>query len=284
MSMKSILIIGCGKLGSSLYRALKVSNTYRIRITDQNPVAADMLEDPVDFITTYSAEMIRATDIIFITVPDKAIPRVVTKLSRFSLRQTIVVHTSGNTPVSLLNPLRSAGALSGSLHPLQTFSQPLLPPETWHSVFCTFSGAPEAENVLRTLCKTVQAKLVPVSSRQKQTLHCAAVFAANYSVALFAAAETLLRREGLDTQLLQPLIRQVQRNFTGQSAFDILSGPLQRGDLQTIEAHLQLLDQPAFKAEYDLYVAMARYLLSKKEFRPEQAGQISALLSKKDLS
>jgi len=61
-----------------------------------------------------------------------------------------------------------------------------------------------------------------------------------------------------------------------------LSGPLQRGDTQTIKAHLQLLAQPAFQAEHDLYVALARYLLSKKKFRPEQARQISALLSNED--
>ncbi len=280
--MKSILIIGCGKLGSSLYRALKNNPSYRVQITDQNPEAADFLNDPAEFVATLSAEMIQNTDIIFIVVPDDAIVQVVSGLKPFSLKQTIVVHTSGNTPIAILNPLEKRGALTGSLHPLQTFSSPFQPPEYWHSVFCTFSGAAQAVKEMQILCKTLRAKLIPVTARQKQTLHCAAVFAANYSVALFAAAESLLTRENLDTQLLQPLIRQVQRNFENQSAFDILSGPLQRGDAQTIKDHLQLLTQPDLQTEYDLYVALARYLLNKREFRPEQAEKIKALLSKEN--
>ena len=280
--MKTILIIGCGKLGSSLYRALTAGNTYQVRITDQNPEAAALPAAREGFVSSLSSEIVQSADIIFIAVPDGAIEQVVAELSRYALQQAIVVHTSGSRPPSVLQPLQSAGAFTGSLHPLQTFPRPFQPPQSWQSIFCTFAGATQAEQELHGLCQTLQARLVPVTSRQKQTLHCAAVFAANYSVALFAAAESLLTSEHLDTKLLQPLIRQVQRNFANRSAFDILSGPLQRGDLQTIEEHLRLLAEPAFQAEHDLYVALARYLLSKKEFRTEQAEQLKALLSKED--
>lgn len=255
--MKNIAIIGNGKVGSALHLGL-VNSGHKVWVFERNALegTARLREKNLD--------TLQAVDVILIAVPDAEIKSVVAVLNHLNLQNKTVAHTSGALAASALQSLK--GTHYGSLHPVQTFNRRELPPDIWHNTICTFEGSTQAATVLDKLCAGMGVKMVLLNAEQKAALHCAAVFAANYQVALLQAAEKICRTFEVNKDLLQPLIKQVQRNFINHPAAEILSGPLQRGDTQTVHRHLQLLVKNNLSSEADLYKQLARYILEENEF------------------
>ncbi len=140
------------------------------------------------------------------------------------------------------------------------------PPDNWTGIWCTFEGTSLAKVEAHKICDALEAKLLPVNYEQKEAVHLAAVFASNYTVALLGAAEKILHSQGLDRKIMIPLINRVQENFASKPSKNILSGPLQRGDTDTVSSHLELLSKSSFDAEKNLYRALAEYILTNPDF------------------
>lgn len=255
--MYDILIIGYGNVGSALYLALELAG-YKCAVSDP------YLEHEIPPASRVSLKEGLSAPLIFIAVPDDALSTLVTNLQNFNLHEKVVVHTSGLQPAAVINLLE--GAYGGSLHPVQTFSRRNLPPQTWQGIICTFEGSDPAFSAVKEIVTALGTRLERVSAQQKAALHCAAVFAANYQVALLQSAEKILNQFQLDKSLLLPLIEQVRKNFSIQPANSILSGPLKRGDVQTIRKHLKLLEEEGLANEQALYKNLARYLLADPDF------------------
>lgn len=271
--MKNILIIGCGRLGSALYRMLKEQDGLQVKVYD---TAGFKKQDKTylpekDFHSVLNRNIIGKAEILIISVPDDHISGAAHTLLPFDLDGKIILHTSGLHSSEILHFLEEKGALTASLHPVQTFSSRFSNTDIWKNIWCTFEGSERASSILEILCSTAGAHFLRVNALQKKALHTAAVFSANYLAALFAAAENILTKTELDKQLLLPLIRQMQDNFEQNPAHKILSGPLQRGDSETIKTHLAFLSENGFKSEEELYRDLAEYLLSDSGFNiPEQ--------------
>ena len=273
--MKKILIVGCGKLGSSLYRVLKEKTRYQLNSSDPEKPCTE------DTHPKLSAELVSLAEIIFICVPDEAIKNVASTLTQFTLTDKVVVHTSGVHPAKLLEPLKENGAHTGSFHPIQTFANRFSEPSLWKNTWCTFEGSSAAGYIVKCICDKIGSQFKIVNAKQKKALHISAVFAANYSVALFNSAEKIMQENNLDKQLIAPLIRQVQRNFEMQSAHKILSGPIQRGDSKTVSEHLDFLSENNFSPEHTLYLDLANYLLSDSEFNIHNREKLLKVLKQK---
>lgn len=269
--MNNILIIGFGKVGSSLYTGLKRSADVQISVYDpfiQTPEVAPK----------FDSELVSASKLIIIAVQDDIIREVVQELISFHPEKKTVLHTSGMCHLDALDPLLPFGCETGVLHPLQSFSQRFADPIIWHNTWCSFEGSDSAKKTASRLTESLGAKLVPVTSRQKQALHLAAVFSANLPVALFAAAEKILQDVELDKKLLEPLIKQVQQNFKTHPANSILSGPLQRGDTDTIKAHLKFLDKSNYADIKKLYRDLTLYLLNNPDFDLQNRQELSEII------
>ena len=114
-------------------------------------------------------------------------------------------------------------------------------------------------------------------------VHLAAVVAANYQVALYTWAQQILDEAGLKditaSQLLGPLAFSVAQNFTERPLHAILSGPLQRGDLKTIQEHLNLLQKQSDTLSVELYKALGLKLLQNSEFPIANREKLLRLLN-----
>ena len=94
---------------------------------------------------------------------------------------------------------------------------------------------------LDELARSISKNVHQVDEQQRQWIHVAAVFANNFTNHLFGISEHLLLSHGLEFEILKPLIFNFIQNLDQHSPSELQTGPAVRGDLQTIEKHMQLL-------------------------------------------
>ncbi|RDV15586.1 DUF2520 domain-containing protein [Pontibacter diazotrophicus] len=177
-------------------------------------------------------------DVVFISVPDAALAEVAAALK--VAPGTLVVHTSGSQPLTLLQSIE--GARTGVFYPLQTFSKsksldlaqvPLLV-EAWDE---------DTLQQIEALARSISSQVHTVSSEARKQLHLAAVFACNFTNHLLGISQQILQEANLPEQLLQPLIEETVAKAAQQNPFAVQTGPAIRGDENVLQAHLQLLQQ-----------------------------------------
>lgn len=282
--MDNLLIIGAGKLGSTLYRALKNTAKYSLKIVDTappEPIDNNFLNQR-DFFPDLRLIDLNTIEMIVICVPDDRISMVAGLLARHGVKNKMVVHTSGILGAEVLQNLQRQGNRIGSLHPLQSFHRRFLDPAIWQGLLCSFQGDPEMIAALRNMLNALGAELIVINERQKQALHLAATLSANYLVALIAWAEQILKQAQLpgmnEHRPLLPLLKQVITNYENEGIDQILSGPLQRGDLNTIQMHTDYLKQYAAAEDCQLYVRLALRLVNDPDFAIGKRNQLKKLL------
>ncbi|WP_457566635.1 Rossmann-like and DUF2520 domain-containing protein [Caldithrix abyssi] len=283
--MQNALVIGCGKVGSSLFNLLVAAGFERVFVVDTikcfNKEWAPFLGAD-SFFNDLAALPEAHFDLLAICTPDDQIEEVVGQLSDRSLKAERIFHTSGSKTADLLQPLKSGGAIIGSLHPLQSFTRLFLPPEIWRGIVCTFQGDLPLFTYLQTIMQPFGSKIVAINIRQKRQLHLAATIAANFQVALYSWAEQILKdaqlTEGDLNQLLGPLIRRVGQNLNEQPLSRILSGPLQRGDEGTIHQHFSILKENNRPHDAPLYRLLSLKLLENPQFEILQREKLKKLL------
>jgi len=258
MSLPKTSIIGTGALGSTLARALVSQDVILKSLFNRTETKVQNLADELA-VSTYGIfpeSISELGALTFLTVPDGAIKEVAQKLSKLKgdLENYTFVHCSGNETAELLQPLKLQGATVASFHPLQTF--------TTHSeigdfkrIYFSLQGDLEAFPTLRLVAKKFGAQTLEVTKEQKSHLHAAAVFASNYLTTLLDASVKAGAKGGLPKDkvknALLPLVETTLKNTSEQSFTHALSGPIKRGDIRTVEKHLELLDEmPELKEVY----------------------------------
>lgn len=177
-------------------------------------------------------------ELVLLCVPDRAIPEVAAAVPPGPW----VAHVSGATPLDALAPhVRRLG-----VHPLQTFVR-WRGPEQLDGAWAAVSGeSAEARTVATRLAETLGLRPFPLDDARRATYHAGAAMASNYLVTLRCAAGSLLTAAGAPPEALDPLMtRTIENRFE-------LTGPIQRGDWETVERHLEAIraDRPELEAIY----------------------------------
>jgi predicted short-subunit dehydrogenase-like oxidoreductase (DUF2520 family) len=201
-------------------------------------------------------------DVVLIAVPDDAISAVAANLARIGgeeWRGKVVLHTSGALDKSALAALGRAGAATGSIHPLQSFSSHVAP--SLDGVFMVIEGAPKALRAARHIAHDLSGVPLRMQSGSKQAYHAAGVFSAAHVLTLIEAGTRILINAGFTrrqaSKALLQLSRQVLSNFERFGPAGAWSGPSARGDFGTIAGHAGALR--GFPKEYeDAYAAVHR--------------------------
>jgi len=189
-------------------------------------------------------------DVYFICVNDDAIADVVTSLSPLHLKG-LVVHTSGSVDISALT---RASSNIGVYYPLQSFS--LNKAVDWKNTPILIEGNTKlVVATLSLLAKSVSTVVKQMSSNKRLELHLAAVFASNFTNALYVAAFQLIEQSfsKKDTKLLMPLMEQSFQKLQDMSPIQAQTGPAKRNDKAVMKKHLALLKtNPSLATIYQL--------------------------------
>jgi predicted short-subunit dehydrogenase-like oxidoreductase (DUF2520 family) len=159
----------------------------------------------------------------------------------------VALHSSGALPAEALVALAERGYAVGSLHPLQTVADPAHGAERLRGAFFTFEGDPAARGAAEEIVGAAEGRMLEVHAADKARYHAACVFASNYVVACAAVATRLLAGAANITEAdaasaLQPLWGGAVSNVDKLGPTEALTGPVRRGDVETIRAHLAALD------------------------------------------
>lgn len=244
---QKIAIIGAGKLAFSLTDAL-IKSKYKISIVvSKNRVSALELVKKYR-IANYSGtlkEIPVSTNIFFLTVPDDQISSVANQLAKLNLdfRKSIFVHFSGAKNVSALISLQKKKANTASFHIMQTFpSKRVVKINGCFAAIETQSKS--AKNFLMELAARLGLNMFNLNSNEKVNYHLAGVFTSNFLVSNIFSSDLLLRKINKrknSFEIVRPIINSTLRNVKLNGIKEALSGPINRGDFETIKTHSSFL-------------------------------------------
>lgn len=266
----SIGIIGAGRLAASLGAAL-VEADYPLRaVASRNAASARQLADRLGCSSVPINTVVDTCDLVFITVPDAQIGPLAEALAWRPAQA--VVHCSGALPLPALEPAVGRGALTGCLHPLQSFPSRTPEPLRFRGIHCGVEAEGPLGSYLETAVVAVGATPFRLEGVDRRLYHAAAVFMSNHVVALASAATRLWEQAGLPEETgreaLAPLLLAAANNVASLPLTGALTGPLARGDIATIGGHLAAMESMPDLRE--LYRALSAELFHLELGRPEE--------------
>ncbi len=222
--------------------------------------------------------------VIILAVPDDAIRPLAGVLADAGTigSQQVVLHLSGVHGQEALGPLVGSRAALGSLHPLQTISDPERAAERLKGAWAAVEGMPRAVEAAERLAQDVGLRPFRIASQAKPMYHAGAVFASNYFVVVEAVAQRLLRHAGLTDaeawQALRPLVEGTLENLARLGPVGALTGPVARGDEATVRRHVEALTQDD-AALYRVLGRAALELAQKRGMDEATATRVAAALA-----
>lgn len=245
-----IAFVGAGKVGTTLARAWHSAGWTVSAIYSRNPAHATGLAQRVMAQAAPTLTAIATnSDLLCLTVPDDAIAGVCEQLAALDAvawQHKTVIHMSGAHSVEVLGALTTRGAQVASLHPALPFAhvdKALLALEG--AGFAVEAPHEATQAQLFALVNSVGGVPFVVPSDAKAAYHAALVIASNYTVTLYHLAEQILATLGVSPAVgrvaLNPIVSATVENLVSQGTPHALTGPLVRGDVGTLSAHLGVL-------------------------------------------
>jgi predicted short-subunit dehydrogenase-like oxidoreductase (DUF2520 family) len=254
-------VIGAGRVGTALGVALRRAGH---RIAAASAVSSASRERVDRYLSgtvvLQPAEVVAAADLVLLTVPDDALAGLVAGLAATGapLAGRMLAHTSGRHGLAVLEPATELGALPLALHPVMTFTGRADDADKLTGI----SFGVTAPTVLRPAAEVLVMEMggepVFIAEADRALYHAALAGAANHLVTLVVQAEDLLRRVGVaqPARMLGPLLSAALDNALrlGDAG---LTGPVARGDAETVAGHVDALRADAPEA-LPAYLALAR--------------------------
>ncbi|NQT31666.1 MAG: DUF2520 domain-containing protein [Deltaproteobacteria bacterium] len=247
--MLKLGFIGAGTVGTALAARLAGRGYPVVAVSSLSRASAQKLAQAAGGCRVFDSSQAVAdnAELIFITTPDDAIASVVSKVS-WRPGQS-VVHCSGADSTDILQPAKEAGAKVGAFHPLQTFASPRQAIENIPGSTFALEAEEPLLSTLKDMAAALDGQWVELKASDKVLYHAAAVFACNYMVTLVKLATDLWQTFDVPqqkaTKALVPLLRGTLHNIETIGIPNCLTGPIARGDIGTINKHLDALKQTA---------------------------------------
>lgn len=278
MIEERVTVIGTGALGSLLAKTFSAKEVEVYSLFNRSSSTLQKLSSTIK--PTYSAdfptEIGQLGEIVFITIPDRYILNGANRLANIdnNFSNKTIVHCSGTKPAAVLDSLKEKGASTAAFHPIQTFSSQSKPND-FTNIYLDIEGDKKAKAVLKKLAKKLEAHCIEVSAEAKPYLHAAGVMTSNYLFSLLSLAASVGQQGGMDRQkVIQAMLplaaKTVENAQSAERLTDALSGPIARGDDETVAKHLNLLSEDS--KLYQLYQLLGKETLE----IAKQNGQLTA--------
>lgn len=259
----TVSIVGCGRAGGAIGLALTRAG-YTISAAWSRTRAGRQRTQRLLDVPVLSGipEVAAAGDVVFVAVPDDAIGDVADEVAAGIRAGKVAAHTSGRVTIEALVAVEKADARAASLHPLQTLPDAARGSEALDGAGVAVTCDPRDRPLLVRLARAWGGRPFAVSDEDKTLYHAAAVFASNYVATSVWSALRLFERLGIANarQLLGPLTRSSVENITTMPPERAMTGPVVRGDTETVRSHIEALAHadPTGGPITDSYRSLAR--------------------------
>jgi predicted short-subunit dehydrogenase-like oxidoreductase (DUF2520 family) len=236
-----IFIIGPGHVGRGLFRAFRASGVDVVGLHGKRPSGVSTSTGNIP------ADAARA-NVVIVCVRDSQLDETIEEVIGAAndgriARGTVILHTSAIAEPPGLGALSEAGFPGGTFHPLVPFSDPEVAAEMLRKGWIGIDGDNAAKNASRRLAGHVGARVLEIPPGRKGAYHAAAVIASNFPVVLASVAGHLLHDVGIPDasayQAIESLMSGALANMKQTLPDDALTGPIMRGDADTVGKHLR---------------------------------------------
>ena len=246
-------VISAGKVGAVLGASLRAAGHSVVGVhavsEDSRSRAESLLPDvPVLEIP----EILRRAELVLLAVPDDVLPEVVSGIAEAGHIQAgqLIVHTSGRHGTGVLGPAQQAGAIGLAIHPAMTFTGMSMDLQRLNACAFAVTAPGPVLPIAQALVVEMGGEPVVIAEQDRGTYHAALTHASNHLNTLTGQAAEMLGRIGVEQpdHVLRPLMHASLDNAlaSGEGA---LTGPIARGDLNTVRHHVGLLSEGTEGAE-----------------------------------
>lgn len=247
-----LVIIGTGKLASSILAQLIKCDVFTLNLIGRNSDKLNILLQKFPSLKKLDFSEIPRNAICIICVSDSAIAETSTYIPK---HVSLVVHCSGSMPLDELSKQHENTAV---IWPLQSFTHQEL---DWSKIpLIVEVNTAKALQELASILKALGGPVSILDYEHRKRLHLAAVIVNNFSNHIFALAQDFCRKYDLPFNALQPLIEQTVSRIREGNIGDFQTGPANREDLITVNAHLALLKEDEMLAS--LYSAFSNSIIN----------------------
>ena len=265
----SVFVMGAGRAGRALAGALRASGADIVGLHARSDGAIPA--------------RVAHAEVVLVAVGDRDLAGALTELYDAPLADgAVVLHASGaQDPRAALDGLRAAGHPAGTFHPLVPLTDPALAPAALRDAWVGVDGDPAAVGMARRLAAALGAQVVEIPAGAKARYHAAAVMASNFPVVLTALAIAQLEAVGIDPDaargMVTGLVTAAADSLRSLPARQALTGPVVRGDADTVARHLVALeDDPEALA---VYVALSWAAVELAAAGGTDAGRLAEILT-----
>ena len=268
-------VVGAGRVGTALAVALGRAGHEVSAVSAVSDASVRRIEQRLPGVAIrHPPEVVASADLVLMTVPDDVLPGLVAGLAATgaAVEGRLIAHASGRHGLGVLDPVVRAGALPLALHPVMTFTGRPDDIDRLAGISFGVTAPDPLRPVAEALVVEMGGEPVFIAEEQRDLYHAALASGANYLVTLVVQASDLLRDAGVThpARMLGPLLSAALDNALrlGDAA---LTGPVARGDADTVASHVNALRADAPEA-LPAYLALARLTAD----RAVAAGTLSA--------
>jgi predicted short-subunit dehydrogenase-like oxidoreductase (DUF2520 family) len=288
-----VAILGAGPVGTAMAGALHDAGfplaAVWSRSAERAAKAAKAVKNKKSIPTpATAAEAAREAKLVLFAVPDKAIAGLAGEVASAGGFQEgcLAVHCSGSQPSSVLEPAHLRGGLIGSIHPMKSFAGSDQD-RNFKGVFFGVEGDSKAVAELEDLVMHLGGIALILGTEDKRMYHAASAVVSNFTVTLFHLGLKMLEGIGVPRKTAQPalaaLLKGTCDNVVALGVPKALTGPIARGDIETVAAHLEAL-KAKDPALLPLYAQLARHsvdvAIEKGTLAREDAEVIRSMLAR----
>lgn len=245
-----LAFIGTGRVGSAMAIDLKERGYNVEAVYDiDEPRSRHVAMKAGARAASGEADAARNATVIFVTTQDSHIRHACGRASTTAgdMMLKTFMHMSGSLPLNALEPAEKKGALLGSVHPIQTFADARAAAHDLPGATFSVTARAGAYYFASALVEELGGTPKPLADKDKALYHSAAVMAGNLTTMLFGAVADIYRSIGFENreavEAALPLARTSLANAEKLGPAGALTGPLARGDIPTLKANLDALDE-----------------------------------------
>ena len=279
-------IVGAGAVGTALGAALHRAGWPVVAVASRDEARRERFRALVPTARAFAeaAPILDEAELVILAVPDDAIAGLAGELRLYGGQA--LIHTSGVLGAEVLEPARAAGTQIGAFHPLVAFADTERAIAAFRGATIAVEGDDQLASLLARMAEALGATAVRLAPGTKAAYHAAAVLAAGGFVALLDAIAELGAAAGLDEAgalaVYGGLIEQTLGNARALGIRAALTGPMTRGDVGTLERHLEALARlapdvlPLYRAAAEREITLAE---SRGSLAPHAAESMRRLLA-----
>lgn len=251
-----VVIIGSGNV-ATVYAKLLFNHAHTItQVYSKQLANAQSLANIVDAVAIDNLQVInKHVDLIIIAVADKAIETIVQKMPHVNC---LVVHTAASVSIDVLNKVSNR---YGVLYPIQTIRKEMS--LTTPIPFAINGNTNLVIQQLERLVNSIQSKSVIYSDDQRLKLHIAAIFACNFVNYMYVQSAAFCEKENINFSDLQSLIEETAHRLKKHHPKEVFTGPAVRGDENTIQKHIHLLQ--SYSELQELYKMLSAQIMKESK-------------------